>query len=397
MSFVFALTGIACEICVWPNSAGVSCYAQEPGASGANDNRSAGKANASSQNSGDSDSAKNATFSQVLASPPELFQQDATLPDAIYLRDEKNRTIFVPKLKYEDFEAFLRERSGAKISHLPVGMLEGLTIQGKVTDGTAELKLHFTMSVTDASAKIVQVPLGLQRLNWTKPAVGQGGRRNIVIAKNESEGVVWVVEPDGSDKYFLDMEAVLRVDTNFSESSLRLSLPECSTLIKIDLPRDDIDVEWSGSSGEVLEKEKESGNTRAIVHGRGAGKLVWRDRANVGGLHSFELDSYTRLAIMADDSAIRASTRLRFSSSDRSGPREFTIRLPAQATWVTGTSLASSENWSLRRIESHDKTLGLPGKKPEVESVNQTGEVLKLQFANTGIGFNEDVELEWLV
>jgi hypothetical protein len=350
--------------------------------------------------SGGSDSVRQVDWSRILKSPPELFQGDATLPDAIYLRDEKNRSIFVPKLKYEDFEAYLRERSGAKISNLPVALLEGLIINGKVKDGIAELKLQFTMSVTDPSVKIVQVPLGLQKLNWTKTAVGSGGKRSLVITKNESEGAVWVVEPDGSEKYRLDMEAVLRVDTTFSESSLRLSLPECSTLIKIDLPSAELDVEWIGSSGEVLEKEKNSGNTRAIVRGRGAGKLVWREHANVSGLNTYELDSYTRLGILANDSTIRATTRMRFSSTDRNGPREFTLRLPSQAKWVPGTMLVSNANWSLQQPEQPEngyKTSETIDKKRENASATRTGEVLKLQFANSGTGFNEDVEVEWIV
>jgi hypothetical protein len=185
------------------------------------------------------------------------------------------------------------------------------------------------------------------------------------------------------------------VDQNFADATLQLELPECSTLIRIDLPTDNLDVEWAGASGEVLEKEKVVGKTRAIVRGRGAGKLTWRNRSNSFGIQAIEVDNLTRLTVPADDKPLRLTTRLKFSTEDRNSRRDFTIRLPPNARWTPAKNGSLNSNWSLQRLDESESTNEVATKKATSLEGSKAVEQLKLQFANTVNAINEDVVLDW--
>jgi hypothetical protein len=335
---------------------------------------------------------------RLLDSPPALFENDSKLPDAIFLRDENNRPIFVPKARYADFEKYMRDRTGAMPSDFPSAILEELTIDAKVESTFVSLKLELTMSPTDASSSFIRLPLGFQQMNWTKPAIAIGGKRSFTTSTSEEEGLVWFVEPDGSAKYKLQMEAVLPVVANAIDSMVNFNLPETVSRIGVSIPGDDWSFTWVGLGGEVIERKSVEGTTRAVVRGRGGnGRLLWRS-ANAGmDPGALEVESMTQLLIGADDRTLQGSTILRVVADSRTIDRSLTVRLPKGLKWTPSTS--SNEKAASARVERAPEPESNSGKDASVSPTaldgRFTGERLRVTFPDRTKNGAMEVVFDW--
>ena len=319
---------------------------------------------------------------QILDTPISILQADTTLPDAIYLRRENGEPIFIPKVPYAEFERYLRERSGVRQIDLPSALLESIDVTGAIREGYAELKIELSMVVTDPSSTLVRLPLSMKNMNWVNPPKSAGGKSSYVVPGSDGEGLIWCVEPDGSAKYSLSLEAVVKVEQSFSESSLRLELPESATQIKLDIPGSALNIQWLGAVGEVLQSKALNNRTNAIVRGRGGiGTFVWRDQMTSRDLGAVEVDSVTRLLRSIDGKEYRGATRLRIVSDNRVGPRELIIRLPENAHWNPSPINGVPANWNLHA-----------GTPPEG---NDTRERLRLRLSDRGRDSVEEIPIDW--
>ncbi len=239
----------------------------------------------------------------------------------------------------------MRERVGAKDSDLPSAVLEEVSIEAKVGSDSVEMKLDLVMAVTDASVKLVRLPLGLRQMNWTKPPVGKGGHKNLIVHQSNDEGIVWFVETDGSKSYHLALEAVVPVESSAGESTVRLDLPESVTRIRFEIPGRDLQIKWTGTPGEVLETRADASVTRALIRGRGGvGKITWHASKGLRSLGALEVESVTRLIGESDGRSLRGSTLLRVVSDNREGERLLTVRLPKGAKRLSSLPNDSIEN-----------------------------------------------------
>jgi len=93
---------------------------------------------------------KNAETNQLVESPKEpkktnLFSvpddlpvtgiqsvlgDQAFRPDAIYLRRENGDAVFVPQLRYEDFERYLNQQTSQSPSNVPAAVFESISATG---------------------------------------------------------------------------------------------------------------------------------------------------------------------------------------------------------------------------------------------------------------------------
>jgi hypothetical protein len=321
---------------------------------------------------------------QLLDQPPMQLPGGDRLPDAVFLRDQANQPIFIPRVRYEEFEAYLRERALGKANDLPQALLESLRIRGVVFRDYAQLQLELSMSVTDSTARLVRLPLRLQGMNWTSVPRGQGGKKNLVVASADDGGLEWLVEPDGSNSYALQLESVVKVEQLFTESWVRLELPEVATSISLDLPGDNLQVQWEGAVGEVLETEAVGGKTAVTVRGRGGvASLRWSDRALQDRLGAVEVESDTRLVLQEDGKSFRGLSRIRVVADGRHGARDWTLRLPAKARWVPMAGGETNSGWRLERIEAGGDRVG------------DASERLRLFLAERARPTGEEIAVEW--
>lgn len=262
--------------------------------------------------------------SKVLDSPPSLLKGDTTLPDALYLRNEQGEPIFIPQLRYAEFERYLKDRSGVGQVDIPNAIIDSISVSGVVREGYAELVVTLSMSVTEATKSAVRIPLSIKNMNWVSRPKTTGGKTNIVVAGTRDEGLTWWVEPDGSESYTLSLNAVVKTEQSFSETSLRLELPESASHIELELPGRDLNVQWLGASGDVFQTEVLKKSTQAIVRGRGGiGTLVWRDQVSSRDRGAVEVDSATRVLRSSDGKEYFGTTRLRIVADNRVGPRAY--------------------------------------------------------------------------
>gem|GEM_PF-5459518 len=324
-----------------------------------------------------------------------ILQGDTTLPDALYLRNENGDPIFIPQVRYEEFERYLKERSGLKQVDLPPALLESIDVKGVIYDGYAQLNIELSMTITDASATLVRLPLSMRNMNWLGLPKTSGGKSSIVVAGSDDEGVIWRVEPDGSTKYTLALEAVLKTEQSFSESSLRLELPPSASHIQLEVPGSDLNLQWLGATGEVLQKKVLANSTQADIRGRGGiGTLVWSDQIVSRDLGAVEVDSTTRLVRSQDGKLYRGSTLLRIVSDKRIGPRELVVRLPENARWNPTPTNGVATNWTLNAWRPTDQESSPPPKTPSAV-ISDSRERLRLQLADDESDTIEEIPIEW--
>ncbi len=331
----------------------------------------------------------------ILDSPISFLQGDSILPDAIYLRNENGDPIFVPKVRYADFERYLKERTGVNKLDFPTAILESIDVRGVILDGYAELKIDLSMSMNSPSKELIRLPLSMRNMNWVSRPKTVGGKSNIVVAGSEDEGLTWWIEPDGSPKYTLSLEAVAKTEQSFSESSLRLELPESASKIHLEVPGSDLSIQWMGATGEVLQTQVANGTTQAVIRGRGGiGTLVWRDQISSRDLGAVEVDSSTRLLRNDDGKEYRGETRLRIVSDNRVGPRELIIVLPENAKWSPSPISGAPSNWTLNAWQPLEKKRRQKNAPVSAESTD-TRERLLLRLSDLGRNIVEEISIDW--
>ncbi len=332
---------------------------------------------------------------QVLDSPPSVLKGDTTLPDALYLRNDKGEPIFIPKVRYAEFERYLKDRAGIGQLDVPTAIIDSIEVVGNIREGFAELNVSLTMSVTESTGQLIRMPLSLKNMNWVSQPKTEGGKTNLVVPGTQDEGLIWYVEPDGSEKYTLSLDSVVKTEQAFSESSLRLELPESAAQLKLDIPGRDLNVQWIGASGEVFQTEVLNESTRARIRGRGGiGTLVWRDQLSSRDLGSVEVDTTTRVLRSNDGKESIGQTRLRIVADNRVGPRELTIWLPENAKWNPSVSNSVGSHWSLipwRPKQSKDDTQTAPPSSDETSS----RERLQLLLSDRARGQVEEISIDW--
>lgn len=362
-----------------------------------------------------------------------VLGEQSNRPDAVYLRRENGDAVFVPQLRYEQFERYLNQQTSQSPSDLPVAVFEAISATGEIREGFAQLKIECKVTITDAVKKVVEIELGLGNCNIQRVPKTVGGQKSLLYPnknrpnnnnglKNNDEGFIWAIQPDGSNLYSIQIEALVKVDRVGLDSSLRLDLPPGPTRIELKIPsnanRPAANLQWSGNSSEVLQSTDQPPFVKANITGRGgSGLLTWNEGLEQPSLGVIEAESDTRFVLNRQSLRWDVGSKIRLRSTGRRGPQDIIFELPENAVWIPSQTPGVQTIWTLGNAPSISDeasptpvvpntgatstgTIGDQEKTPEANSLKRSlskgkRQRLLLRLSERARGFTDEIPIEW--
>lgn len=361
-----------------------------------------------------------------------VLGEQSNRPDAVYLRRENGDAIFVPQLRYEEFERYLNQQTSQSPSDLPVAVFEAISAIGEIREGFAQLKIECKVTLTDAAKKVVEIELGLSNCNIQRAPKTVGGQKSFLYPnknepnnnglKNKGDGFIWVIQPDSSSSYSIQIDALVKVDRVGLDSSLRFELPSGPTRIELKIPsnanRPAANLQWSGNTGEVLQSTDQLPFVKANITGRGgSGLLTWNEGLEQPSLGVIEAESDTRFLLNRQSVRWDVASKIRLRSTGRRGPQDIIFELPENAVWIPSQTPGSQTMWTLGNAPSIAEetspvsvgpssgnaitgTTGDQKKTPEANSPQRSlskgkRQRLLLRLSERARGFTDEIPIEW--
>jgi len=375
---------------------------------------------------------KNAETNQVNESPKEpkktnLFSvpdklpvtgiqsvlgEQASRPDAVYLRRENGDAVFVPQLRYEDFERYLNQQTSQSPSDVPVAVFEAISATGEIREGFAEVQIECKVTIADQVKNTVEIELGLGNCNIQRSPKTSGGQKSLLYPNKNGNGFTWAIQPDGSSQYSIRIESLVKVDRVGLDSSLRLELPSGPTQIEFKIPsnanRPAANLQWSGNSGEILQSTDQPPFVKASITGRGgSGSLSWNEGLEQPSLGVIEAESDTRFLLNRQSLRWDVASKVRLRSTGRRGPQDIIFELPENAVWIPSQASGLQTIWTLGNAPSIvDKTSPSTVKTvdpkmvagenvPQRNSTTVKRQRLLLRLSERARGFTDEIPIEW--
>ncbi|MCY2974433.1 MAG: hypothetical protein NTW52_07160 [Planctomycetota bacterium] len=366
-----------------------------------------------------------------------VLGEQANRPDAVYLRRENGDSVFVPQLRYEEFERYLNQQTSQTPSDLPVAVFEAISATGEIRDGFAQLKIDCKVTITDAAKKVVEIELGLSNCNIQRVPKTVGGQKSLLYPnkngantnnlKKNGDGFIWAIQPDGSNFYSIQIDALVKLDRVGLDSSLRFELPSGPTRIELKIPsnanRPAANLQWSGNSGEVLQSTDQPPFVKANITGRGgSGLLTWNEGLEQPSLGVIEAESDTRFLLNRQSLRWDVASKIRLRSTGRRGPQDIIFELPENAVWIPSQTPGLQTMWTLGNAPLiSDETSQVPvapnsgtassgtastgptvdqKKTPEAHSPQRSlskgkRQRLLLRLSERARGFTDEIPIEW--
>ena len=341
-----------------------------------------------------------------------ILGEESRRPDAVYLRRENGEAVFVPQIRYQEFERYLLQQTSKNATEVPAAMLESVSVTGAIRDGYADLQIECQAAIAETETKIVELNLGLGNCNIQGIPKTEGGKRSLLYPSKNSLSLIWAIQPDGSKTYTIRIEVLVKVERVGLDSSMRLETPIGPTKIDLQIPSNAnspaANIQWVGVNSEVLETRVENDLVRAIVTGRGGtGLLNWNEGYNQPSLGSVEAETDTRFLLNRQSLRWDVVTKLRVRTTNRVGPQDVILELPENAVWIPSQVSGLQSLWTLGSVPStttDSKTSLSNGEKSENLKGTEagSGDVLEparqrllLRLSERIRGFTEDIPIEW--
>jgi hypothetical protein len=300
--------------------------------------------------------------------PPVLADQ-AIVPDAVYLLDQRGNRVLVPNFSFERWEQLERAIKGGRTNVggalAPVAILSS-QLRIEVRDAWAEFrwKLRARLSPSrvangadPSSREVLTYPLRMDNLFQLESLNVSGldeGRCEL-----SADGYRLRVPPSTVEREFeVEGRFVGRVESVGNASQLAVRLPIAATNVELVVQRPNQNGYVSGRGNEVLERltTDPTSTTFALQSNGGDFTIIWQDGA--AGLEPGQLlDVTTNWTIEWTDPAGRPKASLQLALEDQLRElKSFDLRLPRDA--VLQPSSLEGQAWVAESIASSDD--GLP-------------------------------------
>jgi hypothetical protein len=305
-------------------------------------------------------------------------------PDAVIMRNGMGESIFVPRLRYEEFERFLRSESKLS-SEDAINVLTQMHVAVQIDGVVAKLVVDAKANISEPNSRWLSVPVGLgmvQVIPSRKNAELSSEFPPLRIA-NDDSGYVWRVSPGPSGARDLHFEGLSNLQTSPQGQTLRLDLPSAPTVVRFELPLGQWELNAYGNGSEVVEPFEESG-ARSVANVRTKGgrvTLVWAKKSAAAQIQAIEVESITKYVQQLESGGFRATANLAIRGPKALGGRRFLITLPAGSQWREPIAApASFPGYRFGRSESDS---------------DKTKQVLLLEFEEAFSRSEIEMPIEW--
>ena len=287
-------------------------------------------------------------FAQETDGMPRLTLPDKTpdvlspgvQPDAFLIRNGMGETILVPKVRYEAFERFLSSENERPVP-VSAELLEQLDVAIKIEELVARIKIGAEAVLAETNSKWLSVPLALGNIQAvpTKSGNEESEFPPLRIASDRS-GYVWRLSPGGSGRRKLQFDALSNVRTSSAGNSLRLDLPSVPSVVRLELPLGQWELNVVGNGSEVIEPwiATETSSIALIRTSSGSVVLNWAKKTASDLAQAIEVKSQTKYMPMTESGEFRAITNLTIRGPKNLGGRRFLITLAGDSQWREPTA-----------------------------------------------------------
>ena len=268
-------------------------------------------------------------------------------PDAIIMRNGMGESVFVPKLRYEDFERYLSAENDQPLV-VTMNALERMDISVKVVQAIAQLNVESQANLIEANSRWLSIPIALGAVQ----AIPSHSQRSSEIVpefpsiriSNDSQGYVWRVSPGSQGQRNLHFEAVSNVRTSPQGQSLRLDLPLVPTIVRFELPIGPWELNLVGSGNEVVEPFQEIGPSSVAIARTSGGTVTfnWAKKSVADQIQAIEVESQTKYMPLMEAGEFRGVSNMAIRGPKTLGGRRFLITLPDRSKWREPLSSPSS-------------------------------------------------------
>lgn len=266
----------------------------------------------------------------LMPMPPtdELLQSlpEGLRPDLVLLKNEKGESILVPKVRYEEFERFLKASSD--VSTESQAVLETLSLDVRIVGGIAQLQGTAKARLNSPRRRWSSLPLALGSLQMLPP---EDNSPFAIGLASTTTGYQWKLEPSEAVERNLTFRAVANVQSSVQSNQIRIDLPLATSVVDLHLPEGEWDLNVTGAGSEVVEPIPGAApfaNYRVRASG-GSIDLVWSRRAASDSVQSTEGVSVTKFTQAPGNAKFDANSRITLRGPKRLGGRQFVIKLPA--------------------------------------------------------------------
>lgn len=277
---------------------------------------------------------------------PSALDKGVVKPDAFYLRDSGGNYIFVPNLRYEEFERLLRSQKPLLDPQLPSYQILSWEMAGEAQEEFANWDVTIVVRLSSAAAAAVAIPVGLSDWHLSANPEFAGEGEHLLELMSSAAGYQWWIKGTGNSEHTLKLRLVSKITQTAERSSVKTSLPAAPIRIRLRTNGGDLRPEIEGQSGIVIASEPIENNKLEFRYETSGGNqtLQWRRGGESARSYVIECKSSTRSEVVESEALWKCSTNFVIESSSGEFPKEFIISLPAGATWKPGVSDSSEAN-----------------------------------------------------
>jgi hypothetical protein len=259
------------------------------------------------------------------------------LPDLMLMRNEKGEEVLVPRTTYEDFERRLMDYQLGENGRGGLPNLTQLDLTIEPVSDYAKVNARTSLLLKQPNQVLWEVPLGLGQLQWLPSygpkAEGIDGSGSIALV-SRGNGYLWRLMPNRGTERKFEADALCKLSSSTTSSSMRLDLPAAATVVKLKLPKGDWELNASGGGNEVIEPFQIQGDhSVAIIRTSSASlSLVWSRKLEREATAAIEVRSDTKFSPSNDVSQWRAVSTLSIRGPWKLGGKRFRWNLPPRST-----------------------------------------------------------------
>jgi len=259
------------------------------------------------------------------------------LPDLMLMRNEKGEEVLVPRTTYEDFERRLMDYQLGENGRGGLPNLTQLDLTIEPVSDYARVSARTSLLLKQPNQVLWEVPLGLGQLQWLPSygpkAEGIDGSGSIALV-SRGNGYLWRLLPNRGTERKFEADALCKLSSSPTSSSMRLDLPAAATVVKLKLPKGDWELSASGGGNEVIEPFQLQGDhSVAIIRTSSASlSLVWSRKLERETTAAIEVRSDTKFSPSNDVSQWRAVSTVSIRGPWKLGGKRFLWNLPPRST-----------------------------------------------------------------
>lgn len=294
---------------------------------------------------------------------PSALEKGVVKPDAFYLRDTGGNYIFVPNLRYEEFERLLRSQKPLLNPQLPAYQVVAWNVNGEVNAETVNWQVDVEVKLSSAVSGAVSVPLGLADWYLTATPQFEGEGEHLLELVSSTSGYQWWIRGQPESVHKLRLQLISKVASSIDRLSVRAAFPEAPVKVSLLVEGNDVQPELEGQGNEAISSRNLENNRSEITLQSSGGNqgILWRRPGNRVRLNVVESQSNTRIEVAGPNLAWRCKTMFELESTSSNFPSEFMISLPAGAVWQP--SAADDTTGYILELLDSDATQAQPQKE----------------------------------